>query len=125
MYVIVVDVHDVVSVNGRETFALGEEIFLMCNTIPSNISVTWEVQRDGEFEAVNDTLVQYEPSSLLRTVLRFTALTASYAQQYRCRGTGELVNVTSDELTIDILPGTVDIHMCTFFTTKSNEIYTK
>ena len=105
-----IDVLDVASVNGRETFAIEEEISLMCNTVPPNISVTWEVQRDGAFGAVNDSLVQYEPSSL-RTVLRFTALTASRTQQYRCRGTSELVNITANELTIDILPGTayVDI----------------
>jgi len=108
VYANIVDIVDVESVNGRETFAVGEEIVLMCNTIPPNLIVTWEVQRNGVFEAVNNSLVQYEPFSL-RTVLRFTVLTASRALQYQCRGTGELVNVTANELTIDVLPGTVDI----------------
>jgi len=92
---------------------IGEEIVFMCNTIPPNLTVTWEVQKNGVFEAVNDSLVQYEPSSL-RTILRFTALTASRTQQYQCRGTGELVNVIANELTIDVLPGMVDMYKCLY-----------
>jgi len=103
----IVDVINVSYVNERETFTLLEEISLMCNTIPPNNPVTWEVLRGRSFEAVNDSLVQYEPSTL-RTVLRFTALSTSGGQRYRCRGTGELMSVTSDELSVSILPGIMD-----------------
>ena len=100
------DVVDANSVSGRQYFAFGEEIVLMCNTIPPNISVTWEVQRDGEFEPVNDALVHYEPSSSLRTVLRFTASLVTLGNSYQCRGTGLLINEVSSSVFITIIPGT-------------------
>ena len=106
-------VNSVTSVNGRATFVIGEEVSLMCNTIPSDLSVTWEVRRDAStYVAVNDSLVRYEPPSL-RTVLRFNISSINAGGGYRCRGTGQLENDTSDELGINVLPG-IDIYMQLF-----------
>jgi len=87
------------------TFVIGEEGALMCSTVPSNLSVIWEIRRDAStFVAVNDSLVRYEPPSL-RTVLRFNVSSINDGGAYRCRGTGQLENDTSSELGINALPG--------------------
>jgi len=99
-------VNSVTSVNGRETFVIGEEVALMCNTIPSDLSVIWEVRRDAStYVVVNDSLVRYEPPSL-RTVLRFNVSSINDGGGYQCRGTGQLENDTSSELGVNVLPGT-------------------
>lgn len=103
--IVYIGVNSVTSVNGRETFAVGEAVSLMCNIIPSSLAVRWEVQRGQlPYTTVNNSLVRYEPASL-RTVLNFNVSSIDAGGSYRCRGTGQLDNDTSTELEITILPG--------------------
>jgi len=63
----------VVSVNGRDTFVVREEIALMCNTIPPDFTVSWELQTiESYYEIGHGAQVQYEPLTH-RTVLRIIA----------------------------------------------------
>ena len=99
------DVVNVTSIHGRDTFVIGEEIALRCNTIPPYLPVTWEfISIELNYELV-DAQIQYEPPSR-RTVLRLMVTSISERGRYFCRGTDQLVNETSSGIDVDIIPGT-------------------
>ena len=99
------DVVNVTSIYGRDTFVIGEEIALRCNTIPPYLPVTWEfISIELNYELV-DAQIQYEPPSH-RTVLRLMVTSISERGRYFCRGKDQLVNETSSGIDVDIIPGT-------------------
>ena len=97
------DIIDLLTENGRRTFATGENLSMTCMTIPPNISVIWEAFYNGGFVELVDPRVQYDPPST-RTKLLLTNLSLNDTTMYRCRGTGGLANVAADN-SINVLPG--------------------